>query len=178
MGPVAFTESQSDLTVPSAPRQFSVCVCVCTLGRNAQLSRLLNALAEQSLLARRDCSTTLVIVDNSPNSEARLVVDTWATRTGVPCCYRSLPIPGLADARNLALEEATRLGQYALLLDDDEIPAVDWGIELLQCHLRTGAPIVIGPVRPALPENASSWLLEGGFYDLPPFRQTRCSAME
>lgn len=169
MKPVAFTDCQSNLTMSQAPRQLLVSICICTLRRNAQLSRLLTALAEQSLLDRRDCTTTVVVVDNNPNADARKVVEEWAASSGITCDYRSLPRPGLADARNLALEEAAKLAEFALLLDDDEIPGVNWGLELLQCHLRTGAPIVIGPVRPALPENAPSWLLQGGFYDLPTF---------
>jgi succinoglycan biosynthesis protein ExoM len=151
--------------VPS-PRVADVVVCVCTAGRTELLPRLLDAIVDQRLPPDLCSGIAVAVVDNNPEPEAEQVVRRWATETGLTVSYRHVPQRGLSQARNAVLQAATELSDLAALIDDDEVPDPDWLAGLLRTRIRTGAPIVIGPVVAGYGADLPSWVARGRFFDL------------
>lgn len=116
-----------------------VVVAVLTYRRNEQLAGLLPILVKQCerLTAR------VVVVDNEPSGRAERVVQPWI---GTCVSYVHEPGPGLASARNRALDAAAGADLLAFL-DDDEIPGADWLLHLVRAWKAWGCTAVAGPVR-------------------------------
>lgn len=96
-----------------------VLVAVCTFERYPLLERTLTALRAQRAEGLR---WRTLVVDNSPDA-ARAAAEQarWA---GTPDLdYRLEPVPGIANARNVALAAAEALGaRHLVFLDDDAVP--------------------------------------------------------
>lgn len=140
-------------------------LAVLTYHRNDLLRSALPLLTAQVAQAvEAGHAPRLVVVDNSPEGEAREVVEAHATSGDVR--YVHEPTPGLAAARNRALDEAegTRLFCF---IDDDETPGEGWLLDLVACWRRTGASAVSGPVR-SLPETPlDAWTEGTGLFARP-----------
>lgn len=91
----------------------------------------------------------LVVVDNDQVPSARPVVEALAAEAPFPVIYVHEPEPGVANARNAALEQAR--GEFIAFLDDDEEAPVGWLFALLAAQKKFGADVVFGPVRGRAP---------------------------
>jgi hypothetical protein len=101
-----------------------------------------------------DDDTRIVIVDNDPEESARSVVESWSH---APVTYVPEPSPGIAAARNAAIEAAA--GADAIVfLDDDERPKHDWLQLMLATWRRYGSAAVAGPVLQELDATADPWV--------------------
>lgn len=105
----------------------------------------------------------LVVVDNDLTDSARTVFDRVAGgRAEVR--YVHEPRPGIAAARNRALDEVTaRGGHLIVFVDDDETPGDGWLATLRAAHERLGGVGVAGPAVPRLP-GRDRWIENGGFF--------------
>jgi succinoglycan biosynthesis protein ExoM len=110
-------------------------------------------LAIQSVLAQSRRPEEIVIVDNSPQGDARGIVDNTRAVARCPVIYVHEARPGISNARNAGLAAAS--GRYIAFLDDDEIASVDWLYALLTTATELGADIVFGPLRAELDDPAS-----------------------
>jgi len=113
-----------------------------TLNRPLPLHRAL-----QSLTAQRvpdGYRIELVVVDNSPDGNARGGVDAIARDAAIPLRYVAEPRPGIAVARNRGVRESR--GDWVAFLDDDEEADPDWAQSLCAAATRSGADAVFGPV--------------------------------
>jgi succinoglycan biosynthesis protein ExoM len=138
-------------------------VCLCTFKRPSLLTPLLEKLEGQE--TRGLFGMSLHVVDNDVRRSAEAPVTGFARRSRVPVTYDNEPVQNIALARNRAVRVAE--GNLLAFLDDDELPADDW---LLQLHIalrRSGAAGVLGPVRPKFPPEAPSWLVKSGLCDRP-----------
>ncbi len=101
----------------------------------------------------------LLIIDNDPDAGARRTV------AGYPCVrYSHEPAPGIAAARNRALDEAAD-SDLLVFIDDDERPEPGWLEALLRTY-RVDRPVaVVGPVRSRFEITPDPWLVAGGFFD-------------
>jgi glycosyltransferase involved in cell wall biosynthesis len=98
--------------------------------------------------------TRIVIVDNDPDESARGVVESWHD---VGVTYVPEARPGIAAARNAAIEAAA--GADAIVfLDDDERPKHDWLQLMLATWSRYGCAAVAGPVLQELDDAADPWV--------------------
>ncbi|WP_035874501.1 glycosyltransferase family 2 protein [Cryobacterium sp. MLB-32] len=148
-----------------APR---VLVAVLTYRRPDDLRELLPALIEQvSSLSAHDGATVvsgahIVVVDNDPDSAARELVGDFAVRG--PVHYMHEPTPGIAAARNRALDEA---GDFDLLvfIDDDERPVAGWLSYLLSTYADLKPAAVVGPVVSRWDTEPSDWVRAGRFFE-------------
>jgi succinoglycan biosynthesis protein ExoM len=105
-------------------------------------------------------SARIVVVDNDPDASAREAVGS----VGDPSVtYVVEPTPGIAAARNRALDEA-RFADALVFIDDDERPLPGWVDSLIHTWLETGAAAVAGRVVPVYPELVSPWIVDGGFF--------------
>lgn len=106
----------------------------------------------------------IIIVDNDREPSARPIVDeVRATGHPLPLVYHHEPDPGLAAARNRALDAA--VGDALVFLDDDERAVAGWPGGLLTTMERTGAALVGGPVRTVFAQRPPPWV--GKLFDRP-----------
>ena len=92
----------------------------------------------------------LVVVDNDQAPSARSTVAALAAEAPFPVIYVHEPEPGVANARNAALEQAQ--GAFIAFLDDDEEAPEGWLAALLAAQQRFQADVVFGPVRGRAPD--------------------------
>jgi succinoglycan biosynthesis protein ExoM len=91
----------------------------------------------------------LVIVDNDQSPSAQPLTQALAAEAPFPVIYVHEPEPGVANARNAALEQAS--GDFIAFLDDDEEAPEGWLRALLDAQARFNADVVFGPVRGRAP---------------------------
>lgn len=117
-------------------------IVVPTLNRHRALARALaSAMAQEGLAAG---AYEIVVVDNSPDANARAIVAGLAAQSRVAVRYVSRTRPGVATARNAGIAAAR--GCFVAFLDDDEEASPVWLASLLGTAERTGADAVFGPV--------------------------------
>lgn len=141
-------------------------VAVLTYRRPADLAALLPQLVEQarSVRAQGGSSTCrLLVVDNDTTDSARELVAAAAGQ-GVRVDYVHEPRPGIAAARNRALDEAAD-ADLLVFVDDDERPCAGWLAALLATRAGTGAAGVVGPVVSEFEVEPEPWLAAGRFFD-------------
>lgn len=104
----------------------------------------------------------LLIVDNDPGAGAEAQVGAF----GRDVRYLHVPEPGIANARNGALDFADRAGHDVLVfIDDDERPSERW-LEQLLAVWKAGRPgAVVGPVVSEFSVEPPAWILAGRFFD-------------
>jgi succinoglycan biosynthesis protein ExoM len=151
-----------------------ITVCICTFRRPGMLGRLLTELEGQ----RTDGQFTysVVVADNDSNQSARPVVTDFAGRSRHQITYATESRQNIALARNKTLEHA--VGDYVAFIDDDEFPASDWLLTMMQTCERLQSAGVLGPVRPHFENPPPSWIITGKFCDRPEFPTGRLIAWE
>lgn len=135
-----------------------VAVCVVTYRRREPLARLLRSL--QQLEVPRRCSVRVVVVDNGPERSAAEVAA--AGGGPLPVSYDWEPRPGIAAARNRALESA-RPCELIAFLDDDMTVEPGWLTNMVETLRRHGADMVNGVVEPVFEGGHSRWVDESLF---------------
>jgi len=147
-----------------------VTLCAATYNRPQGLERLLRAVAALDPAEEVGTALSVVIVDNSPEANARAAVEGFREAYPWPLHYVSEPQRGITYARNAALGEAEALGaDVAVFVDDDEYPAPTWLNRLLARQRSSGAAAVLGAVRPVFPAGTPDWIIDGGFFDTHSF---------
>jgi glycosyltransferase involved in cell wall biosynthesis len=135
-----------------------VIIAALTYRRPDDLSELLPLLVAQAEEA--DQPTTVLIVDNDPAAGAKEQVESF----GHDIRYAHAPEPGIAAARNVALEHAADQ-DVLVFIDDDERPVPQWLSLLLAEWRRTRPAAVIGPVVSEFAARPDAWVEAGRFFD-------------
>ncbi len=91
----------------------------------------------------------IVVADNDPDASARDYVETMQDQTTLPIRYEHVPIPGVSNARNGALDVAR--GRYIIFLDDDMEATEGWVERFLEVAETYNAGIVFLPAVAAMP---------------------------
>jgi len=130
-------------------------VAVTTFRRTALLPPLVAAIrAGAGASADR---MRIAFVDNDPAQSAESV----AAELGVT--YLSEPTPGIAAARQAALDAASA-GELVAMVDDDVVPLNGWLDALVETWSAHGRPaVVMGYVEYVWPEGTDPWIVAGGF---------------
>ena len=139
-----------------------ISICICTFRRPALLLELLNAVGQQQL-GTLHAQIQMVVVDNDPKHSARTVLESWSPPPGYSLVFVNEPEPNIAVARNAALQRA--LGDWIVFVDDDEVPAQDWLLRLVQAQQQFAADAVFGPVLPRYLSDTPDWIRLGGYFD-------------
>ena len=105
-------------------------------------------------------AATVVVVDNDPAGSAS---DACAAY-GAAVRYVHEATPGIAAARNRALDEAAT-ADLLVFLDDDERPGDDWLDLMVGTYLRDRPPGVVGPVVSEYDVEPDAWVQAGRFFD-------------
>jgi len=135
-----------------------IAIVILTYKRPEELRGLIPELAVQVSSAGRDFD--VMVVDNDPEASAREVVASFA-EFGVR--YVHEPAPGIAHARNRALDESVD-ARLLVFIDDDERPCPGWLDAMLTTYERTGAAGVTGPVYPDYEGDPDPWLVAAGIF--------------
>ncbi len=134
-------------------------VVTLTFRRPADLVAALPPLAAQ--VAAID-GAELVVVDNDPEASARSIVE--GAELGCPWRYVWEPRPGIAAARNRALDECSS-SDVLIFVDDDERPSDGWLPALLDTYRRYECTGVAGRVVSSFDGAVDPFLEAGGFFD-------------
>ncbi|HEU5223289.1 MAG TPA: glycosyltransferase [Candidatus Lumbricidophila sp.] len=139
----------------------SVTVAVLTYRRPDHLAELLPMLvAEARSLSP---AASVLVIDNDPDASTAAALSTTGLAAEVRIVHE--PTPGIAAARNRALDEAsTRL---LVFIDDDERPETGWLGHLVAAHERFHADAVAGPVLPRFATEPDAWITAGRFFVHP-----------
>lgn len=120
----------------------SISVVTPTYNRTAPLVRALASLMAQQGL--HDLAPEIIVVDNSPDANARATIASFAKNSRFPLYYISEPRPGVANARNAGVAAAK--GRWVAFLDDDEEADPYWLAALAKVARAQNADAVFGPV--------------------------------
>jgi succinoglycan biosynthesis protein ExoM len=102
--------------------------------------------AARSVLAQQGVEgIELIAIDNSPEGSALATFRSLESDASIPFHWAHEPRPGVAHARNAALQLAR--GDLVAWLDDDEEASPHWLVALIAVRRDTGAQSVFGPVR-------------------------------
>lgn len=148
------------LSVLMPPR---LTVAVLTFRRPDRLAVALDALVERVTEAQTLADAEILVVDNDPAGSASAVAARPRTQ---PVRYVVEQQPGIAAARNRALDEASG-SRLLAFIDDDEIAQPGWLTSLLETWTSTGADAVQGRLVTSLPEDVDPYIVEGGFFERP-----------
>jgi len=96
----------------------------------------------------------VIVADNDDTPSARDRVSEAAA--GLDLTYVHAPARNISVARNACLDAAS--APLVAFLDDDEIALPGWLAALLATMERSGAPIVLGPVRAHYADGLPGWL--------------------
>ncbi|MEM8664395.1 MAG: glycosyltransferase [Pseudomonadota bacterium] len=142
-----------------------VTVAALTYNRPQGLKRLLDHLEKLDLgAAEAETAVDVVIVDNSVEGNAAEAVLKRAETYRFPLHYAHETERGIAQARNLALQEASRRGGHRLaFIDDDEYPEPLWLARMMRIADETRAEIVVGALVPDFEVPPPLWLVRGEF---------------
>jgi succinoglycan biosynthesis protein ExoM len=105
----------------------------------------------------------ILVVDNSPESNARAAMEAMAGEPGLPLRYLLTPIPNISHARNAGIAAAS--GDFIIFLDDDEWCEPGWLDALIGTAEATEADLVFGAVLPHFPDGPPSWDPTGRSYE-------------
>ena len=133
-----------------------VTVAICTWNR----SDLLNKTLENMLQLRADESFSweLIIVNNNCTDDTDQVTMKFSDR--LPIKYISEPTPGLSNARNAAVRNAT--GDYVIWTDDDVLVDENWLMAYVEAFIKyPEAAVFGGPVEPWFDGEPPRWLIQG-----------------
>ncbi|WP_111768327.1 glycosyltransferase family 2 protein [Nakamurella deserti] len=133
-----------------------VVVAMLTYRRPGDLSEALpRILAHTEAVGAR-----LMVVDNDPEGSAEAAVAAFGGRVW----YVNETRPGIAAARNRALDEAPA-DALLVFIDDDERPTDDWLELLLATYRRHRPAAVVGPVVSEYDVEPDAWVAAGRFFD-------------
>ena len=137
-------------------------IAIATYLRPDELTALLDSLDPQAT----EFGADVIVVDNDAAGSAREI----AEASPVVTTYVIEPVPGIAQARNRALDEFDERYDVILFVDDDETANADWIGQHVDYLERTDADISQGAVHTDIPADAPRWVHEGGYLQrgIPP----------
>lgn len=141
-----------------SPVAGSVTIAVLTYRRPDDLAAVLPMLEDQA--AQASDPTRILVIDNDPAGGARAFVASLANQ---PVSYVHEPSPGIAAARNRAIDESTD-AELLIFIDDDERPVDGWLQALLDTYRKSEADGVVGPVASRFTGELDPWIEAGGFF--------------
>ncbi len=151
---------------PGAGQSLLVTVGVLTFKRPRELAEsLAGVLAQLDEVHAADgpFTTELLVIDNDPAASAREAV---AGLVHDRVRYAVEPRPGIAAARNRALDEAAG-SDLLVFIDDDEIPQPKWLLSLLDTWTDTRSAAVMGRVESVFDEDSANGVAFGPFFRRP-----------
>jgi succinoglycan biosynthesis protein ExoM len=144
-----------------------VTVCVATYRRPEGLRRLLLGLNQQRFVKCSEPYVEIVVVDNDPAGSAHKPCEDLRKELRWPLRYCLERQPGISYARNSALACVDDSMDFAVFIDDDEVPGLLWLDELLYVQQAYAADVVAGPQISCFDKRPPRWVEQGKFFEHP-----------
>jgi glycosyltransferase involved in cell wall biosynthesis len=129
-------------------------IAVCTQNRKTMLKRCITEVEKAIHSLGRDYEARIAIIDNSAHQDMfETFVDLQQTSRAV-LTYSSAPNPGLANARNKALD-LRDCDEHLVFIDDDEWPDRNWLTELIAAAISYPESLIGGEVIPVLSDDTN-----------------------
>ena len=140
-------------------QRLPVTIAVPTFHRPDELRVLLPLLQAQAddLDAAGTTTTDVLVIDNDPGASGRAAAEEAGVR------YVVEPHPGIAAARNRALDESAG-SRLLAFIDDDEHPHAGWLRELVRVWRISEPALVSGRVVAEFERPPGRWIEEGRFF--------------
>lgn len=146
------------------PGHRSLTIAVLTFRRPDDLAEVLPLLVAQAeTVLSSEMQPRVLVVDNDPEASARQQVQAFDV-AAIPVDYVLERRPGIANARNRALDESAD-DDVLVFIDDDERPSNEWLSSLLRLRDETDAAAVVGPVTSKFEVQPEPWIELGRFFD-------------
>jgi len=129
------------------PPLLRITVSALTRQRPAMLKALIESWGEMQV--PESCQVRCLVVENddTPNSQA-VVTQSGPLKNGVALDYVLETEAGIPFGRNRAAKEAIAAGDDLLaFVDDDEVVAGDWLVEIVKAYRTSKATLIGGPLR-------------------------------
>lgn len=129
-------------------------IVIPTFQRPDDLIIAVRSVYSQTILAKTNC--TLIIIDNDPYASAAIAIETLRAEAPAELTFIAdhEPRPGVANARNCAMEHVTT-DLVAFLDDDQSAGDAKWLERLCRLHMELQPSVIFGHVRTVLPEGVT-----------------------
>lgn len=140
------------------PPTLRITVSALTRQRPGMLASLIGSWGEMAI--PDNCDVRCLIVENDDTPHSKMVVEMASPLSnGVPIDYVLETEPGIPFGRNRAAKEAIDRGDDLLaFVDDDEVVAKDWLVEIVKAYRASQASLIGGPLRVKKTERVLGWL--------------------
>jgi GT2 family glycosyltransferase len=122
----------------------NIVIGIITYKRLVGLKALIDSL--NGLEVPDDCKLSILVVDNAEEFEVKKYIDDC--KSNIEISYVVEPKKGIPYARNRIIDSVSKLTDFIIMVDDDEIVRKQWLIELLKCQDKYNASAVLGKVKP------------------------------
>ena len=126
-------------------------IAICTF-RRSHIVDTIESVGQ--ILPPEGLSIRIIVVDNddTPSAKDKVI----ACRVPFPVTYLHASGRNISIARNACIDAAT--APILVFIDDDELVAQDWLINLVSEQQRSGADVVLGPAKAIYNDNAPKWM--------------------
>jgi glycosyltransferase involved in cell wall biosynthesis len=133
-----------------------ITIAICTWNRSNLLDQALQKLTE--LIIPENISLEIIVVNNNCTDDTPKIINSFEKKLPIKQVFE--PKPGLSNARNKAVKEAT--GEYIIWTDDDTLVDKNW-IQAYSTFFIDNPDIIVfgGPVIPYYECPPPMWLKNG-----------------
>jgi succinoglycan biosynthesis protein ExoM len=142
-----------------------ISICVCTRNRQDGLKKLLESFLVMQV--PRDTQFRVIIVENDSERKSEDIVNEFASRSSFLINYFLETKQGISYARNRSVHEAGDC-DFCCFVDDDQVVANDWLVELIRCQQDFSADGVWGSNPPVFTKNVPAYIRQ--FHTPKPFK--------
>jgi len=135
----------------------NICICICTRNRQKELTKLLDSLSEIQIPP--DTNIRIIVVENDLESYSEQIISQFSSQFKIEINYFLETKRGISFARNRAVKEA-HLADFCCFVDDDQIVAKNWLVELLKCQREFNADGVWGPNPPIFNSSVPPYVIQ------------------
>lgn len=132
-----------------------ISICICTRNRQKGLKNLLESIDNMDLLT--DAYIRIIVVENDLKNLSENIVNEFASKSKFDTRYFLETKQGLAYARNRSVRESIG-SDFCCFVDDDQVIASDWLVELVKCQREFDADGVWGPNPPVFNNKVPSYI--------------------
>jgi succinoglycan biosynthesis protein ExoM len=132
-----------------------ISICICTRNRQEGLRNLLKSLDNMDVPT--DANIRIIVVENDMKNYSEYIVKTFSTKSKFRTSYYLETRQGLAFVRNRSIKEASETN-FCCFVDDDQVVASDWLVELVKCQREFNADGVWGPNLPVFNSMVPSYI--------------------
>ncbi|KAF2332510.1 glycosyltransferase [Flavobacterium daemonense] len=131
-----------------------ISILICTYKRPALLKTCIESILNQN--ANYDFE--IIVIDNDPEETAIKIIEKYNGRIK----YFLQPLRGLSHARNMAISKAS--GEIIVFIDDDEYADKNWLSNMIYCHKKYQADVVLGKVEYEIPSTFPLYIRQSSYF--------------